>query len=157
MRSWATPEYALTLGYAADNDVWPVSLPEGAPGFARFADAAVADLRPVDNGSSDALTVLLLLAQSIELTLKAFLQPRGYNQEKLRREIGHDLPRRCAPRSRSDSRSRIHPMRSSRGCSMTRTAGAAGSSTALQAPSSRHCHVRFGSSRSCTGSRRIAH
>lgn len=93
MRSWATPEDALTLGYAADNDVWPVGLLEGAPSFARFADAAVANMRPVDNGSSDALTVLLLLAQSIELTLKAFLRPRGYNQEKLRREIGHDLPK----------------------------------------------------------------
>ena len=42
--------------------------------------------------SSDALTVLFSLAQSIELTLKAFLQPRGYNQQKRRREIGHDLP-----------------------------------------------------------------
>ena len=87
------PEYVLTLGYAAGNDVWPVTLLDGALSFARIADAAVTNLGPVDNGSSDALTILFLLAQSIELTLKAFLQPRGYDQEKLRREIGHDLPK----------------------------------------------------------------
>ena len=28
------PEYVLTLGYAADNDVWPVTLLEGALSFA---------------------------------------------------------------------------------------------------------------------------
>lgn len=86
-------EYVLTLGYAQDNDVWPVTLLEGALSFARVTDAAVATFGPVDNGSSDALTILFLLAQSIELTLKAFLQPRGYDQEKLRKEIGHNLPK----------------------------------------------------------------
>ena len=57
------------------------------------ADAAVANLGPADSGSSDGLTILFLLAQSIELSLKAFLQPRGYDQEKLRLKIGQDLPK----------------------------------------------------------------
>jgi hypothetical protein len=83
-------EYELTLSYGPDNDVWPVTLLDGALSFARIADAAVANLGPVTSGSSDGLTVLFLLAQSIELTLKAFLQPRGYDQTKLRSEIRHD-------------------------------------------------------------------
>jgi hypothetical protein len=86
------PEYVLTLGYGPENDVWPVTLLDGALSFARIADAAVANLGFVGDSSSDGLTVLFLLAQSIELALKAFLQPRGYDQEKLRLKIGHDLP-----------------------------------------------------------------
>ena len=98
-------EYVLTLGYGRDNDVWPVTLLQSALSFARVADAAVATLGPVGSASSEGLTILFLLAQSIELALKTFLlmprsPPPGCNKEKYRYdqrrlaiEIGHNLPK----------------------------------------------------------------
>lgn len=90
---FASRTHVLTLGYGPENDVWPITLLEAALSFARVADAASANLGVVNSASSDGLTILLLLGQSIELALKAFLQPRGYDQEKLRQKIGHNLPK----------------------------------------------------------------
>ncbi len=91
------PDYVRTMGYGPDNEVWPVTLLDGALSFARIADAAVANLGSVSNGSSDGLTILFLLAQSIELTLKTFLlmshsEPSAHNQDQLKK-IGHNLPK----------------------------------------------------------------
>ena len=88
--------YDITLGYGPDDDVWPVTLLEAALSFARVADGAVANLGPAGSASSDGLTILFLLAQSIELALKTFLlltrsQPRGYDPNRLKK-IGHNLP-----------------------------------------------------------------
>ena len=84
------PDYVLTLGCGTDDQVWPVTLLDGALSFVRIADAAVANLGSVSSGSSDGLTILFLLAQSIELALKAYLRPCGYDPTKLQK-IGHRL------------------------------------------------------------------
>lgn len=90
-----------TWGYGPRDAVWPITLLHAALSFARVADAAVISLGPVSAASADGLTVLLLLAQSMELSLKAFLlktlaQPKGYEEkgkEGLTKKIGHSLPK----------------------------------------------------------------
>jgi hypothetical protein len=84
--------YEVVLGHAPHNDLWPWTLFNAAKSFAVVADAATVKLGPLDVGSAHYLTILFLLAQSIELALKAFLRGRGTDQEKLK-DIGHALPK----------------------------------------------------------------
>jgi len=90
-----------TWGFGPTDEAWPITLLHAALSFARVADAAVINLGPLNAASADGLTVLFLLAQSIELALKAFLlktpsQPRGYEEngkDGLAKKIGHSLPK----------------------------------------------------------------
>ena len=81
---------AVTFGYGPDNDLWPFTLLEGAKSFLRVADNAVARMAPIQVGGSDHLTILFLLAQSLELSLKTFLRLHGRSEEELM-ELGHRL------------------------------------------------------------------
>lgn len=100
-----TPQlYEITMGYGPNDEEWPVTLLGSALSFVKVADAAVVNLGQVGSSTAEGLTILFLLAQSIELTLKTFLLVRGtppsgsderdlHNDQKKRtRKIGHDLP-----------------------------------------------------------------
>ena len=90
-----------SFGYGPGTDLWPMTLHQGAQSFAAVADAAVRQLGRLDASSPLYLTVLFLLAQSIELALKAFLRLTGYTEGQLK-AAGHDLPdllKRAADRS----------------------------------------------------------
>ncbi len=96
--------YETTMGYGPDDDEWPVTLLGSALSFVKIADAAVVNLGQVGSATAEGLTILFLLAQSIELALKTFLLMRGRppsgsdkrdlrnDQKKRTRKIGHDLP-----------------------------------------------------------------
>jgi hypothetical protein len=92
------------MGFGPDDEEWPVTLLSSALSFVKVADAAVANLGQVGSATAEGLTILFLLAQSIELALKTFLLMRGSppsgsdkrdlrnDQKKRTRKIGHDLP-----------------------------------------------------------------
>jgi len=82
----------VILGYGPETDLWPMTLHQSAQSFAAVADAAVSQLGRLDDSSSLYLTVLFLLAQAIELALKAFLRFGGYSEDQLV-DLGHDLAR----------------------------------------------------------------
>ena len=82
----------VTLGYGADTDLWPMTLLEGAQGSTTVADAAVRQLGRLDASNPQYLIVLFLLAQAIELALKAFLRLNGYTEEQLK-DLDHNLSR----------------------------------------------------------------
>jgi hypothetical protein len=82
----------VTLGYGPDTDLWPMTLHQSAQSFAAVADAAVRQLGRLNDSSSLYLAVLFLLAQAIELALKAFLRFGGYSKDQLV-DLGHDLAR----------------------------------------------------------------
>ena len=106
-----TPQlYEITMGYGPNDEVWPVTLLNTALSFARVADAAVARLGQISSATTEGLTILFLLAQSIELALKTFLlisleqscppDENGPHDHQKSREhqqalkaIGHDLPK----------------------------------------------------------------
>ena len=71
----------LALGYYPRDDLWPFTLQAGAQSLLKVADAAVTQLGEPADG--DDLTILYLIAQSIELSLKAFLRFRCFSEEKL--------------------------------------------------------------------------
>ncbi|MHB1766212.1 MAG: hypothetical protein ACYCS1_12010 [Gammaproteobacteria bacterium] len=98
------------MGYGPNDEVWPVTLLNTALSFARVADAAVARLGQISSATTEGLTILFLLAQSIELALKTFLlisleqscppDENGPHDRQKSREyqqalkaIGHDLPK----------------------------------------------------------------
>lgn len=83
----------ITLGYSGGNDLWPHTLFESARSSLAVADAAVARMGPLDLSGPHVLTVLFLLAQSIELSLKSFLRVRGYSEDQLKSNggLGHRL------------------------------------------------------------------
>ena len=81
-----------TLGYGSGTDLWPMTLHESARSFVVVADAAVRQLGRLDDSSPLYLAVLFLLAQAIELALKAFLRFGGYSEDQLV-DLGHDLVR----------------------------------------------------------------
>jgi len=106
-----TPQlYEITMGYGSNGEVWPVTLLNTTLSFARVADAAVARLGQISSATTEGLTILFLLAQSIELALKTFLlisleqscppDENGPHDHQKSREyqqalkaIGHDLPK----------------------------------------------------------------
>ena len=71
----------LTLGYGTKDDLWPSTLHAGAQSFLKVADAAVTQLGEPTDG--DGLTILFLLAQSIELSLKTYLRACSLTEEQL--------------------------------------------------------------------------
>jgi len=86
------PEKEIPLGYNGANDLWPFTLFESARSSLAVADAAVARMGPLSFSGPHALTVLFLLAQSIEFSLKTFLRMRGYSDDELKgKDIGHRL------------------------------------------------------------------
>lgn len=77
--------------------MFPRDFLDRARGFAVAADAATPNMQ---GGVSRALPthaliapIAFLLAQSIELALKAFLLEKGYPFDKLKSEIGHSIPK----------------------------------------------------------------
>jgi hypothetical protein len=82
----------VTFGYASTADLWPITLHQGAQGYAAVADAAVRQLGRLDQSNPLYLPVLFLLAQSIELALKSLLRLRGFSEDQLI-DLGHDLTR----------------------------------------------------------------
>ena len=82
----------LEVGYGPDNDLWPQTLLDGARGCAAVSDAAVSRLGPISASDSQYLVIARLLAESIELALKAYLRLHGYSEAQLMR-IRHNLPR----------------------------------------------------------------
>jgi len=85
-------EKTIILGYNGSDALWPHTLFESARSSLAVADAAVARMGALDISGPHALTVLFLLGQSIELSLKTFLRLRGYSEDQLKsRAIGHGL------------------------------------------------------------------
>jgi hypothetical protein len=82
----------VTLGYESPDDLWPFTLLNAAASFAAHADLAVARMGTPQASGPHYLTVLFLLAQSIELALKAFLRAKGSSESDLER-IKHNLPK----------------------------------------------------------------
>jgi hypothetical protein len=85
----SNPEIELT------DLVLPQDFLDRARGFAVAADATVARGNAPRPLPSHALLapITFLLAQSIELALKAFVLHKGYPFEKVKSELGHDIPK----------------------------------------------------------------
>jgi len=82
----------VTFGYGRTNDLWPFTLIDGARSYAAVADAGVVRLGRPDAGGPHYLTILFLLGQAIENSLKSYLLIRGVTEGELVK-MGHDLPR----------------------------------------------------------------
>ena len=103
------------FGYAAETDLWPMTLLEGARSAVAVADAAVRGLGPIDPSGATYLTVLSLLGQAIETALKAFLRLHGFTEKQLIK-AGHNLPIIYVSQSSADCRSRTRSISSCSRC-----------------------------------------